>query len=326
MLNKIFLQITLFIIALSIGMPTYAGIQISDYHRTFVPGYNAQGHLLIAIRMFYRNQVPYFLVVNPNTLQTNITPISSFKSRRVEPGSFDSSPGNYTMNEIQNTPYYKSHLTYSSPPYTATHYGLNHASHAVNGIFLTIDLCPSKNPFEKKLFGKLIEIANKKHQAVSIGISMTGLWLLNHPVEFDWLLHQQKNNKLKITWINHSFSHIDYSDIPYTKNFLLPSQENLEHEILDEEKLLLEHNQLPSVFFRLPGLVANEAIILRLKDFGLIPLDTDALLGGKKPVSLPLQVGSIVLVHGNGNAHKGVELLLPELNYQTNYLPITQAF
>ncbi|MGC1854564.1 MAG: hypothetical protein WA659_04240 [Candidatus Aquirickettsiella sp.] len=65
----------------------------------------------------------------------------------------------------------------------------------------------------------------------------------------------QRENKLDITWINHSFSHVYFEDLSPSENFLLFSQINLENKILTTELLLLKHKQLPSVFVRFPGLV-----------------------------------------------------------------------
>jgi len=54
---------------------------ITDYHATFIPGYDAQGNLQIPIRMYYAQDTAYFLLVDPATLITKIIPIADFKSR-----------------------------------------------------------------------------------------------------------------------------------------------------------------------------------------------------------------------------------------------------
>lgn len=65
---------------------------ITDYHAIFIPGFDDEGKLKIAIRMYYSSDIPYFLLVDPNTLLTKIAPVADFKSR-----STDSTPGYYTM-------------------------------------------------------------------------------------------------------------------------------------------------------------------------------------------------------------------------------------
>ena len=119
----------------------------------------------------------------------------------------------------------------------------------------------------------------------------------------------QNQGKLAITWVNHTFSHIYYSDLPESKNFLLTEMVNLDTEIMLTEQYLLEENQTPSVFFRFPGLISNPGLLKRLKRYGLIHVGADAWLA-KDEVIKP---GSIVLVHGNGNEHAGILLLNPWL-------------
>lgn len=132
-----------------------------------------------------------------------------------------------------------------------------------------------------------------------------------------------EENKLQITWINHSFTHVYYADLPIKQNFLLAPYTNIAHEILDTEKLLLEHNQLPSVFFRFPGLISNEKLILELRHYGLIPIGSDAWLAkNQKP-----KAGSIILVHGNGNEPEGISKVMIFLdNPRHEWLPLNLAF
>ncbi len=89
---------------------------------------------------------------------------------------------------------------------------------------------------------------------------------------------------------------------------------NLDTEILLTEQYLLEHDQTPSVFFRFPGLISNSMLLDQIKKYGLIPLGADAWLAKDEEV----HPGSIVLVHGNGNEHSGIKLvmpLVPKLNW-----------
>ena len=66
---------------------------------------------------------------------------------------------------------------------------------------------------------------------------------------------------------------------------------------------MLERKLLPSVFFRFPGLVSDQAIFDKILALGLIPVGTDAWLAkGQWPTE-----GSIVLIHANGNEPLGVK-------------------
>ena len=147
--------------------------------------------------------------------------------------------------------------------------------------------------------------------------------MIEHQKEFAWLAAQNAAGRLKITWVNHSFSHVYYSDLANEDNFLLNEQTNLPYEILDTERMLLENDLLPSVFFRPPGLVADERLLLTLRRFGLIPLGSNAWLAkGEQP-----QSGSIILVHGNSNEHSGIQILMPMLQrHAFDFLPLQELF
>jgi hypothetical protein len=88
------------------------------------------------------------------------------------------------------------------------------------------------------------------------------------------------------------------------ENFLLTPGVNFAEEVLGTEKLLISKGLVPSVFFRFPGLVANQEKMAQLSEWGLVAVGADAWIGkGQKP-----HPGSIVLLHGNGNEPKGLEL------------------
>lgn len=310
----------LFFIIAFITLTTYAdpAAMITDYHATFIPGYDAEGNTQIAIRMYYNNNKPYFLLVNPANLTTKIEAVVDFKSRAPNTNS----SGYYTMAELEKTPYLKALLQYSSSPYLLQNYGLTKAEHAIDGMFLTIDMCPSKKPFEKDFFNTLVSLSEKSQQPIPIALSMSGLWMTGHPEEFDWLISQAKNNKLAITWINHSFSHVYYADLPFDKNFMLNHTSDFEQEILETEKILLQKEQIPSVFFRFPGLVADKELILKLRALGLIPVGSNAWLAKKETP----KAGSIILVHGNSNEHAGIEKVMPLLQQPgLKLLPLSEA-
>lgn len=302
------------IMCLAFSISTYAtpNTPILDYHSIFIPGYDADGNYEIAIRMYYKENTPYFLVVNSVTLQTKVIQAADFRARSKSKDT-QVTPKYYTMDSLKKTPYLTALSKYSSPPYLLTNQGLTHAQGAVNGMFLTIDMCPSSKPFEKAFFEKLVSLSNDKKQPIPIALAMSGLWMIIHPQEFDWLIEQEKNKKLAITWVNHSFSHIYYRDLPIEKNFMLVRPGDFTHEILETEKILLQKGLLPSVFFRYPGLVSNEVLSLKLAELGLIPLGADAWLA-KGEIA---KSGSIILVHGNSNEHQGIEkimLMLEEKN------------
>jgi hypothetical protein len=295
---------------------------ITNYHQIFIPCYENNGQLRVAIRMYERKKVPYYLVVDPYSFETNAAPVSSFRSRKILDPNV---PGYFTMAELKNTPYVKALLQYTAIPSIQQNYGLIRATNNVDGYFLTIDMCPSVKPFEKDFFLMLVKKSEDEHQEIPIGLSITGLWMIGHPDEFKWLVEKAHQHKLHIIWINHSYSHVYYADdnLPYSENFLLSMLVNIDAEVLTTEQLLLERGELPSVFIRFPGLISNDNLISKIQGFGLIPIGTDAWLAkGQQPT-----LGSIVLVHGNSNEHKGIKIAMPIVQPSSfHLLPLNVAF
>lgn len=123
---------------------------------------------------------------------------------------------------------------------------------------------------------------------------------------------------LDITWVNHSFSHPYFKGKPFNENFLLFPGMDMKSEVLITEKILLQHNQVPSMFFRFPGLVSNEMTVKELNKLGLIPIGSNAWLAkGEHPKS-----GCIFLIHGNGNEPLGIKMALKLINHNINWLPL----
>lgn len=261
---------------------------IKKYRRTFYRAHTEEGQPRIVLRTWQQNGHKKTLSVDPVGFKTFIEDGDTLKEERQKP--------------LGTTPYEQALTLYTKAPYKAHNHGLAHVSDQTEGSFLTIDMCPSSKPLAKDLF-EAIAMAGE-HEAVPIGISMTGLWAKQHPKELVWLIKQQDEQKLAITWINHTFHH-NFIMSSKAKRWLLPSQHTEMEEILLLEKMLIQKGQVPSVFFRFPGLMANAELIKTLHEAGLIPLGSDAWLA-KRQHATP---GSIILVHGNGNETAGVHML-----------------
>jgi peptidoglycan/xylan/chitin deacetylase (PgdA/CDA1 family) len=252
------------------------------------------------------NDVPSFLIVNPTSLETKVLPIAQVQPRN---SLQQKKPGYFTYWGVASTRYYQLLNKNTAAPYPLENQGVTHADSSVKENILTIDLCPSSKPFEADFFKKLVQLADTSHKPTPITISISGMWLIEHPEEFKWLVSKEKEKKLEITWANHSFSHVYYSDIPNSENFLLSPNTNVETEVLLTEKYLLEEGEMPSVFFRFPGLVSDEALVKKIKQYGLIPLGADAWIAKNQRIT----PGGIILVHGNSNEHDGIVTLSPLL-------------
>lgn len=300
-MKKIFFTVLFFL-----NFACVAQNNISNYQPIFLPLFGPDNKLAIAIRVFELNTIPTFLVVDPESLQTSIIPVEKMQpSSRNHPGIF--------FKDLVRTRYYKLLQTIISPPYLLENHGIKHTRNLIQENVLTVDLCPTNKNFERKFFKKLVEIAKIKHQPTPVTIAISGRWLLTHKQEFQWLLKQISENTLQITWANHTFSHIYYKDLDYSKNFLLSPRVNLSAEVFLTEQYLIENGGIPSVFFRFPGLISDAKFIKKVGDFGLIPLGADAWLAKNEKI----HPGSIILVHGNRNEHEGILLLMPVIDKLT---------
>ena len=141
----------------------------------------------------------------------------------------------------------------------------------------------------------------RTNSGVPVGIAVSGAWIKQEPSAFERIVQMRDSGTLNVTWINHSATH------PVNKGkFLTESNTDFTMEVLATEKYLLERGEIPSVFFRFPGLVYNQDLLTKLKEFSLIPLDANTWLAkGKK-----IQDGSIILIHGNGNEPEGIDIFL----------------
>ena len=303
---------------------------ITNYQPTFIPVQDQTGCLKIALRLYNQHNSLYTLLVDPYTLSTSTCQFNKLHQRKLHPPKKD--PGYFLWEELAQTPYMQLIKHCTTPPFVHQNGGIRHALGQADGVFLTVDMCPSNKPFEQAFFRRLASLSAKE-SPFAVGISMSGLWMLGHPKEFAWLCQEASNRKLQITWINHTFSHLYYPDIALANNFMcfsainLPEHEQqlftqtrLQEEILLTERLLLEHDQLPSVFFRFPGLIADQGLMTRLGNLGLIPLGADAWLAkGEQP-----KPGSIILVHGNGNEWPGIKKVMRLLDDDSlQWLPLS---
>lgn len=319
-LKRIFIFLSEIALIWGVAFTSFATSLITDYQPIFVPCFVLPHQLEIAIRYYHQGNQFNYLVVNPYTLKTQILAVSRCYSRLPK----TTTPGYFSFQTLAKTPYFKALKTYDKPTSKLQNQGFTHAKLGPHQMILTIDLCPSVKPFEKSFFKKLIQKKFKPHHPVFVTLSITGLWLLQHPHEFNWLIQQQKHHILNITWMNHSYSHLYYPDLPLDKNFLLAERTHIPFEHLETEKLLLMHHQIPSVFFRAPGLITDTKLMNQLSNWGLILVGSDAWLAkGQQP-----QRGSVILIHGNGNEPQGIHRMSQLLaqNSTVLFAPLIQHF
>ena len=161
------------------------------------------------------------------------------------------------------------------------------------GAFVTGDLCPSRRPLDRA-FLKSLERAGAP---TPIALSITALWMEEHPRDFLWLRREKAEGRLDIAFVNHSFHHPYRPGLADAHNFLLMPGVDMQKEILGVERLLIANGEVPSVFFRFPGLISDRALMAALRAAYLIPLGAESWLA-LTPVA---PSGAIILVHPNGN-------------------------
>ncbi len=275
------------------ALPAIAAEAGIDGYRATFEAVRAEedGRSLFVIRRFRQAGEHLALTVDPSTLKTEIRPDLKLIPER----GFD-----------RSTPYLDALDAATSPPYPTENAGLRRARGAVDGYFLTVDMCPSKKPFESRFFAGL---ASHGSGPFPVAISISGYWALEHEAEFASLIERQRIGELDVSWVNHSYTHRYVRGLPDRQNFLLMPGTDFEEEVLKTEQLLIAKGLTPSVFFRFPGLVSDAALVIALRRLGLVPLGTDAWLAKlQKP-----KFGSIVLVHGNGNEPFGISKVKPYL-------------
>jgi hypothetical protein len=258
------------------------------------------------IREFENDGKNYFFLVNPQTLETKIDETNFYQVKYM---SFEEA-----RTFFKATPYQKALAKAEKQSVNLQDAGIESGMPKETGISLTADLCPSHRPLDKRIFTDIFKEFQKVERPVPIALSITGVWMHQHPQDLEWLKQMQREHEIYITWVNHSYNHRVSATLPLKENFLLEPGTDINYEVLETEKAMLKNGLLPSVFFRFPGLVSDQQLVYKITDFGLIPIGTDAWLAkGQQP-----QAGSIVLIHGNGNEPVGVDDFITLLKSKTN--------
>jgi len=247
------------------------------------------------IRQFENDGKNYFFLVNPQSMETKIDETNFYQVKYM---SFEEARSFFKV-----TPYQKALSKAEKQSVNLQNAGIESGMPKQTGISLTADLCPSHRPLDRRIFTDIFNEFQKVERPVPIALSITGVWMRQHPQDLEWLKKMQRNHEIDIDWINHSYNHRVSAKLPIRENFLLEPGTDIDYEVLETEKAMLRNGLLPSVFFRFPGLVSDQQLVYKIVGFGLIPVGSDAWLAkGQQP-----QAGSIVLIHGNGNEPVGVD-------------------
>ncbi len=264
---------------------------VADYRSVLQTCRSADGRAAIAIRTMTLASAPILLLADPQKLSTRLERAACWTCREASEEALADTrmmgavvqsaeaPGLVHRGFLQNA-------------------GLIHG--AGPGAFVTGDLCPSRRPLDRPFFDTLA--TRGPHTPVALSIS--GLWLIHHFQDYRWLLDRQAAGALDILWVDHTYHHPYRRGLPNDHNFLLTKGVDADAEILDTERLVIANGQVPSLFFRFPGLVSSAPLMQAVRRHHLVALGADAWLAiDQRP-----DEGSIVLVHPNGNEEAGLAM------------------
>ncbi|MBC7385059.1 MAG: polysaccharide deacetylase [Cryobacterium sp.] len=273
------------------------------------------GTVVHALREFLLDGVPNLLVVDVDSLKTRVALPSSLECGNTE----------YSERE-RHSRFEKALNDSTSAPFPLANDGVTHSSKNELGIFLTADLCPAVlEKFETRFFDALRSITRQSGIPTPVALAVSGKWIREHSADFEEVRKLIARKEIDVTWMNHSNSHPFHAHAPLNANFLLSPGVNPELELIGAEIELLRRAEVPSVFFRFPGLISSGLWMEKLRNHSLIAIGSDAWLAeGQTPHS-----GSIILVHANGNEPLGIHRFLKnltEIEALSPFLPLMNLF
>lgn len=294
---------------------------------------------LRALRAFTQDGRDQLLVVNTKTLKTSVRATNALAckvGRSNKLTAYDKALEKYSA----PTPVgFNGWPLESFANFGFKQFPVNCGGHA-RPMVLTADLCPSHKATDRAY---LAAAATIHPVATPIVLAVSGQWMRTHTEDIAWI----KQQKLAITFANHSDRHAYTRHVPYQQNFMTQeTPAEFQQEIFEAEKTMLENGLVPSIFFRFPGLMSTRAQIAQLKDLGLITLGTTAWLALDGSVNKPFSdyfrrngptgfasdqkaaPGRVILTHANGNEFYGVvkaEELIKKLGAEANFISIEQA-
>lgn len=254
---------------------------------------DGQAEKALAIREFQEKDEKFYLLADPEKLTTRIARAACFTCAETT----DEAQAQTRLFRALDTTSQQKGKTLPAGADWLDNAGLTRGQKA-EGAFLTGDLCPSHKPLDRGFLASL----EQKGAATPIALSVSGLWMLRHAEDFQWLRREKAEGRLDVTFVNHSFRHPYRPGLADGKNFLLMPGVDFTAEVLELERLLLANGETPSLFFRFPGLISNRAQMDALRALHLIPLGAQAWLA----LSGAAAPGAIVLVHPNGNEPFGL--------------------
>ncbi len=287
--------------------------RVENYRPVFEECRNGAGASRLAIRRFSVDGASLMLTVEPATLATSLEHAQCWSCADTD-GAAQKDTRFIRAVEAPS----QHAISTAKQPDVLFNAGLSHGQG--DGAFITGDLCPSRQPLDRAFLNKLEAL----EPGMPIALSISGLWLIRHWTDFQWLRAQARSGALAIAWVNHSYHHPYFPSRPAGRNYMLTPGFDPQAEILDTERLLIANGETPSVFFRFPGLISDAALMEIVRRDHLVALGADGWL----VFAPPLRPGAILLVHANGNEPAGLRLfskLLEKGRLPRPFRPIGEA-
>ncbi|MGZ3874291.1 MAG: polysaccharide deacetylase family protein, partial [Mucilaginibacter sp.] len=140
------------------------------------------------IRVFVNGGKSYFLLVNPQTLETKIDEPDFYTVKAMTIAE--------ARDFFKSTPYIKALQKAEKASANTQDAGIESGMPKQTGISLTADLCPSHRPLDKRIFTDIIAEFKKVEHPVPVALSITGIWMRQHPQDLDWLKKMQEDNEI----------------------------------------------------------------------------------------------------------------------------------
>jgi hypothetical protein len=299
--------------------PVQAASRVKDLRVTLQDCRRADRADVLATRRFSVDGEDLFLAVDPERLTTRLERAVCWACAPTTPEAQSQTRFIRAVDDFSKAPGKKL-------PAGATwldNAGLTHGREGAGrggGAFLTGDLCPSHRPLDRAFLTSL----EGGGAATPIALAISGLWIRQHPADFLWLRREMAEGRLAIAFVNHSDRHPYRPGLADAHNYLLMPGVDMGQEILEVERLLIANGEVPSVFFRFPGLISDRATMDAVRDDFLIPLGAQSWLA-LTPVA---PRGAVILVHPNGNEPFGLnvfERLRRAGKLPAPYRPISEA-
>ncbi len=287
--------------------------RVENYRPVFEACHNGASATRLAIRRFSVAGANLMLVVDPETLATSLEHAQCWSCADTD----DAAQKDTRFIRAVEAPSQHA-ISSAKQPGVTMNAGLSHGEG--EGSFITGDLCPSLRPLDRAFLEKIEALEPR----TPVALSISGLWLMHHWADFQWLREQVRAGGLEIAWVDHSYHHPYVPGRALAQNFLLTPGVDMQAEILETERLLIANGETPSVFFRFPDLVSNEALTDIVRRDHLVTLGADGWL----VFAPPLRPGAILLVHANGNEPEGLRLftkLLDKGRLPRPFRPIGEA-